>query len=163
MTPVSLDTIYATVDLLGAQEHYPDDGVEERIRHLVNDDLTMHRLADVIPEAFGLVLISHIPAASGVSLPTCFYAQDDQGGWQPFPFNREPIFAVAIEIAQHVFHNGPRHVMKNIADRSGLLATIGNALDQGGSLGGSTLHGPRFFGLPASLYEPIEGAPPHRA
>ncbi|MDZ5453628.1 hypothetical protein [Labrys sp. ZIDIC5] len=105
----------------------------------------MRRLADVIPEAFGLILISHLKAASGVKLPTCFYAKDAMGDWQSFDFDREPIFGAAIVISQHVFHNGPRHIMKNVAERSGLLATISNALGTGASLEGGTLKGPQFF------------------
>lgn len=152
---VTINTVYSAVEILGEKEHNLDEerDVEERIRSLVADDMTVRRLVDVIPEAFGLVLISHLPAASGVNLPACFYAKDAKGEWQSFDFNREPIFGAAIEISQHIFHNGPRHIMKNIADRSGLLATVSNALDTGASLEGSTLKGPQFFGLPASLYK----------
>lgn len=151
------------MEILGAQEHHLDEdkGVEARLLSLVTTELTMRRLADVIPEAFGLVVASHLPCADKMTFPASFYVANERGAWQSFPIESEPIFVAAIEIAQHVFHNGPRHILKNIADRSGILSAIGNALDEGGSmtaLEGSTLDGPRFLGLPASLYAPAHNA-----
>jgi len=152
MEALSPDLIYQAVKLLGARPD-ADDAVEAQVRALVGDDLAVRRLADVVPEAFGLVLASHLPGAENMTLPDTFCAQDENGEWVEFPLRREPIFVVAADIAQHTFHNGPRALMKNLADRSSLLSAINKGLNAGGSLDGTTLGPPSFFGLPASLYQ----------
>lgn len=153
MKALSSDLIYQAVKILGAQPD-ADDATENQLRALVQDELTVRRLADVIPEAFGLVLASHIPGAENMTLPDTFRAQDENGEWVAFPARREPIFVVALDIAQHTFHNGPSALMQNLADRSSLLSAISQALNAGGSLDGTTLGPPSFFGLPAALYQP---------
>ena len=153
MEELSPGLIYQAVQILGAQQATADNDIaEEKIGTLVRDAVTVRRLADVIPEAFGLVLASHIPGAENMSLPDTFRAQDDSGEWIEFPMRCEPIFVVAVDIAQHTFHNGPRALMQNLADRSSLLSAISQALDTGASLDGTSLGPPSFFGLPASLY-----------
>ena len=152
MEALSPNLIYQAVEILGAQPD-ADDAVEAQVRALVQDELTVRRLADVVPEAFGLVLASHLPGAESMTLPDTFCAQDEDGEWVEFPLRREPIFVVALDIAQHTFHNGPRALIQNLADRSSLLAAINQALTAGGSLDGTTLGPPSFFGLPASLYQ----------
>ena len=153
MEALSPGLIYQAVQILGAQQASAhNDIAEEKIGTLVRDEITVRRLADVIPEAFGLVLASHIPGAENMSLPDTFRAQDDSGEWVEFPMRCEPIFVVAVDIAQHTFHNGPRALMQNLADRSSLLSAISQALDTGASLDGTSLGPPSFFGLPASLY-----------
>ncbi|MGU7839327.1 hypothetical protein ACV22V_07665 [Burkholderia sp. AW33-5] len=151
MAPVSINIIVAAVEILGAQECI-DDEIENRIRALVRDDTTVRRLVDIIPEAFGLVVASHLPAASGMTLPDTFAVRDESGAWVEVPITHEPVFVAALEIAQHIFHSGPRHVLRNNAARSGILAAVSNALSSGGSLDGATLSGPSFLGLSASLY-----------
>ena len=157
MEALSPNLIYQAVEILGAQPD-ADDAVEAQVRALVGDDLTVRRLADVVPEAFGLVLASHLPGAESMTLPDTFCAQDEDGEWVEFPLRREPIFVVALDIAQHTFHNGPRALMQNLADRSSLLSAINKALNAGGSLDGTTLGSPSFFGLPAALYQPATSA-----
>lgn len=152
MGAFSSDLIYQAVKLLGAQPD-ADDAVEAQVRALVQDELTVRRLADVVPEAFGLVLASHLPGAENMTLPDTFCAQDEDGEWVEFPLRREPIFVVALDIAQHTFHNGPRALMQNLADRSSLLSAINKGLNAGGSFDGTTLGPPSFFGLPAALYQ----------
>jgi len=153
MEALSPGLIYQAVQILGAQEASAhNDIAEEKIGTLVRDAVTVRRLADVIPEAFGLVLASHIPGAENMTLPVTFRAQDDSGEWVEFPMRCEPIFVVALDIAQHTFHNGPRALMQNLADSSSLLSAISQALDTGASLDGTSLGPPSFFGLPASLY-----------
>ena len=154
MEALSPDLIYQAAQILGAHEATADnDAAEEKIGALVRDAVTVRRLADVIPEAFGLVLASHIPGAENITLPETFRAQDDSGDWVEFPLRREPVFVVALDIARHTFHNGPRALMKNLADQSSLLSAISQALDTGESLDGTTLGPPSFFGLPAALYQ----------
>lgn len=116
------------------------------------DAMLARRLIDVVPEAFGLVLVSHIEGADSMQLPTTFSVQDAAGEWVEFPFQREPIFLAALLAAQHMFHNGPRLKFQTVTDRSALLNTVNNALNGGGSLEGSTLGGPSFLGIPAAAY-----------
>ena len=153
MEALSPDLIYQAVTILGARPD-ADDALEAQVRALVGDDLTVRRLADVVPEAFGLVLASHLPGAENMTLPDTFRAQDEDGEWVEFPLRREPIFVVALDIAQHTFHNGPRALLQNLAERSSLLSAINKGLNAGGSLDGTTLGPPSFFGLPAALYQP---------
>ena len=159
MELVSTETVCAAVEILGECENVNDE-VERRIRSLVAEELTMIRLIDIIPEAFGWVTASHLPGASAMTLPTTFSVKDAAGEWQSFPIKNEPIFVDAIKIAQHIFHNGPRHIFKNNADRSGLLDAVSKFLDKGGCLEGST-GSLTFFGLPASLYDQTQGSMSH--
>ena len=84
MEALPSDLIYQAVKILGAQPD-ADDAVEAQVRVLVQDDLTVRRLADVVPEAFGLVLASHLPGADNMTLPDTFCAQDEDGEWMEFP------------------------------------------------------------------------------
>ena len=152
MEPVSPETVRAAVEILGVCERV-DAHVEKRIRALVADDLTVFRLVHVIPEAFGLVLIAHMPEAKTVTLPATFSVQDTTGQRRVFPLRCEPVFIEAINIAEHVFHNGPRHIFKTNADRSSVIDAINKTLNS---------HGPSamkdsainicFHGVPSSLY-----------
>ena len=112
---------------------------------------------DIIPEAFGLVVISHLAPSGSISLPDTFSVQSANGDWQTVPIKDEPIFTAALLIAQNMFHNGPRECFKNISYRSALLDAVNNALNKAdsnlASLEGSTLSGPNFFGIPAEIYE----------
>ena len=157
MEALSPDLIYQAVKILGAQAD-AEDAVEAQVRALVQDELTVRRLADVVPEAVGLVLASHLPGAENMTLPDTFCALDEDEEWVELPMRREPIFVVAVDIAQHTFHNGPRALLQNLAGRSSLLSAINKGLNAGGSLEGTTLGPPSFFGLPASLYQPAASA-----
>lgn len=154
MELLSSQLIYQTVLLMAAQpdDDEDDEQLEAQVRALVDDELSVRRLLDVIPEAFGMVMVAHLPAAAGVILPDTFSAQDEDDEWTAIALHAEPIFAVAADIATHTFHNGPRAQMQAIAGRSSLLSAVSNALDAGHELDGATLGGPQFFGLPASLY-----------
>ncbi|MCC7702268.1 hypothetical protein IGS59_08470 [Janthinobacterium sp. GW460P] len=153
MEALSSDLIYQAVKILGAQPGVSDE-TEDQLRALVRDDITVRRLADVIPEAFGLVLASHLPGADKMVLPDTFCAQDEDGEWEPFAMRCEPIFVVAANIAQHTFHNGPRALLKNLSEQSSLLSAISQALYKTDTLDGTTVGPPSFFGLPATLYRP---------
>ena len=156
MESVPWQTVYAAVEIIGEGEHGRIDAeVERRIRVLVNDDLTLHRLTGMIPEAFGLVLAAHLPEAATMTLPTTFSVQDAAGQWQPVPIKNDPIFVEAIEIAQHIFHNGPRHLFKNNSELSAIFDLINNSLNKGGpkALQDSKIASLCINDLPASLYD----------
>jgi len=154
MESVTNDTVYAAVEILGSCEQV-DDEVERRIRSLVAEDLTMRRLVAFIPEAFGWVVVSHLPGGMEMSFPG-FTVQEGGG---PFPLTCEPIFTEAVKIAQFIFHNGPRHLIENIANRSAILGATNNVLNEGGSLKGSTFAW--CVPLPASLYDQTRSAIPN--
>ncbi len=149
MTTVKEETIAAAIEILGsAGIEYGD--VERLIRELVSDDMTSRRLIDWIPEAFGFVLVSHL--SSKIVLPTTFSAKADSGRWVTLKLTDEPIFTTSLQMAQQMFHNGPREIFQNIALRSAMTNTANNALNAGTSLDGAVFSGPALIGIPANLY-----------
>ena len=153
MESVSDKTIYQAVEILGTCESV-DDVIRQRIRALVEEDITVSRLVDFIAEAFGLVALSHLPIGEDATLPTAFSAQDMAGKRRSFPMKDEPIMAEAIKIAQHIFDNGPRHIFVTNARRSAIMDVTNNFLWEHGP---SALEGVKVglsFDLPASLYDP---------
>jgi hypothetical protein len=149
MTDISTGTVAQAVEILGA-DGATEDLLASQLEALAGNSLDACRLRDCIPEAFGLVLASHL--CDGLELPDHFLACDAGGAWQPIPLNAEPVFVHALPLALHIFHHGPRACFQNIANMSAIVATLNNALNSGGSLDGGTLEGPRMQGLPASLY-----------
>ena len=149
MESVSQETLIAAVKILGT-ENIDDDEIDLRIAKLVDDPMTVRRLADWPPEAFGIVLISH---GWKVNLPTTFAAMDAKGRSIEFNFDREPLFAESVLIAQDMFHNGPRDIFQNVSTRGAMLATVNNALHSGASIDGGTLSGPALIGIPAETYQ----------
>lgn len=163
MTDRTTDLVQATIDILGNPELTPDE-IETQVLALAGGDAMLaRRLIDVVPEGFGLVLVSHIKSAETMQLPAEFAVQDAAGEWVGFPFAREPVFIAAVLAAQAMFHAGPRLVFQTVTDRSALLNTVNDALNQGGSLEGATLGGPSFLSIPAAVYAeglPVAAAPP---
>lgn len=149
--------VASTIDHLGNPSLSVAE-IEAAVLALADRDVMLaRRLIDVVPEGFGLVLISHIQGADGMQLPTTFSVQNAAGDWVEFPLQREPIFVAAVLAAQQMFHTGPRLQFQTVTDRSALLNTVNNALNEGGSLEGSSLGGPSFLGIPAAIY--AEGLP----
>lgn len=162
MNEISADIVAQAIELLGAEEA-TEERLADQFAALVGDELDACRLRDCIPEAFGLVLASHL--CPSMKLPDCFQALDESGTWRPIPLRAEPVFVHALPIALHTFHHGPRARFRNIANMSSVVAALDNALNAGGSLDGSTLHGPQMQGLPARLYDvpadPVPDQPGH--
>ncbi len=143
------DVLQAALRLLGSAELKRDE-IETRIRALGVDEAIATRLVDVVPEAFGVALVSHLPG--GDTLNALLSARGSDGEWRDIPFAGEPIFAEALEIATAMFHEGPRALFRTIADRSAAVATVNEVLDAGGSLEGGTLT-LRLLGVPAETYD----------
>jgi hypothetical protein len=142
-------TVRAAISILvavGATE----EEIEARVLAETRDPLLARRLIDWIPEAFGLVLISHM---DGVRLPETFSAKSAAGEWKQFPLTTEPIFVCALRVAQQIFHDGPRNHFEPLAVRSSMLAAVNKALQNGSSVRGGQLAGPAFIGIPAEVYE----------
>ncbi|CAN7428004.1 hypothetical protein LJR118_002782 [Acidovorax sp. LjRoot118] len=148
--------VASTIDHLGNSELSVAE-IEAAVLALSDGDAMLaRRLIDVVPEGFGLVLVSHIESAQSMQLPTAFSVQNTAGDWVEFPFQCEPIFIAAVLAAQQMFHTGPRLKFQTVTDRSALLNTVNNALNNGGSLEASTLAGPRFLGIAAAVYDRVE-------
>lgn len=159
MDPAIAALVEAAIGVLGNPD-LTGDQIEAQVLALAGDDAMLaRRLIDVVPEGFGLVLVSHIESAATLQLPTEFSVQDAAGEWVEFPFTSEPVFVAALLAAQRMFHTGPRLKFQTVTDRSGLLNAVNNALNAGQSLeGGATLGGPRFEGIPAAVYAaPADG------
>lgn len=152
MQTPSLSLVIEAVEILG-QDGAREGDIEARMLALADgDEMLARRLIDCLREAFGLVVVSHVRGADQMTMPDSFKAQDAQGEWREFPMSAEPIMAMGARIASHVYHEGPRALLRNIADCSAMLNTVNNALNAGGTLEGSTLNGPEFLGIPADLY-----------
>lgn len=148
---LSPELVERATAVFGEGEH-SDDQIETEMLALAGDPMTARRLLDVVPEAFGLLLIAHIPACAEVVLPNGFQAQAADGRWHVFPWEREPLFALAAQVAARMLHEGPRARFQTIAMRGSMIAAVNNALNQETELAGSTLGAPAFIGLPAELY-----------
>jgi len=141
----------AVADILGAQEHV-DEQVTQRVAEFVARPITVQRLIDVIPEAFGLVLISRMPETRNTLIPNTFLVLDNFGDWNELPMWFEPIFDMALSKAKHTFDNGPRTTVENNCNRSVLISALSAALNANASLDGAAFAPPAFLDLPASLY-----------
>lgn len=138
-----------------AQEGLGDDDIEQRMTALATEPMLARRLIDWLPEAFGLVLVSHM---DGVELPTRFSASDRNGRWHEFEFAAEPIFAPAMNLAMQMYQAGPRQSFARIAQRSSIVDAVSRALEQCGSLEGTRLSGPALVGIPAEIYASARGS-----
>lgn len=148
MLSVSVETIRQVIAILGA-EGITDGEVEVRVAALVQDKMVARRLIDWIPEAFGIILVSHM---GKFNLPTSFSAKAADGRWVRFEFKKEPIFGEALQLGAEIYHSGPRNLFSSIALRSSMVAVVNNALNAGASLEGATLSGPALVGIPAETY-----------
>lgn len=152
METVSQAVVDVIIDIIGEKQDVEVDAIK-RIGRLVRDSTTISRFLNVIPEAFGIVLISHLKYSSGMVMPNTFFAKGSAKEWVELPMNAEPIFRAAIIRAQHIYHNGPRSTFQNISERSALLSAFSDALAAEADLEGAQLSGPAFAELAASLYE----------
>ena len=141
----------AVAEILGAQEH-ADEQVTQRVADLVARPITVQRLIDIIPEAFGLVLISRMPETRNTLVPNTFLVMDNIGDWSELPMSCEPIFDMALAKAKYTFDNGPRTTVENNCNRSVLISALSAALNANASIDGAAFAPPAFADLPASLY-----------
>jgi hypothetical protein len=150
------ELVDAVIEILGDPDLSSDE-IELKVAALALEPILARRLIDVVPEAFGLILISHIENADKMELPTTFSAQNVHGDWETFSLKDEPIFVAGVLAAQAMFHNGPRLKFQTVTNRSGLLDSVNHALNASGESGtsclvGSRLEGPKFLGIPAETY-----------
>lgn len=148
MLTVSDEQLEKIAMLVGA-ESADDEQLEFRVVTLVQDPMLAKRLISWLPEAFGIVLIPHIDS---VILPKTFRAKNKRGEWVEIDLDAEPIFRPAVQLATHMYHNGPRSIFSNIATRSAIVDAVNRALNEVGSIQGATLSGPALVGIPAEIY-----------
>jgi hypothetical protein len=151
VTPAILSQAIEIIGEIGIS----NEDIEARVSRLVSDAMTARRLIDFIPEAFGMVLLSHVGNGK-VVMPTGFQARNKDEKWKSFPFSSEPIFVAAFTAAQTMFQNGPRVAFEAIANRSSTVQALNNALHQGANLDGATFSGPALIGIPAEVYPPVK-------
>jgi len=146
---VSHDAIHKAIAILGV-DGTAESKVEADVASFASDKMVARRLIDWIPEAFGIVLVSHI---GKINLPTTFSARSNDGQWKHFEFKVEPIFVEALHIATDMYHSGDRSAFGNIAKRSSMVDVVNKVLNAGDSIDGGTLSGPALIGIPAEVYE----------
>lgn len=149
MNVVPTELIEQCIAIIG-RTGVTENEIESEVLALAQDQMLARRLIDSVPEAFGIVLAAHI--SSELILPTEFSAKSQDGEWQWFKFEVEPVFGAAFKLAQHMFHHGSREVFQNIAVRSAMLNTVNNLLNAGGKIEGAMLSGPVMLGIPAEIY-----------
>ena len=149
MLTVTTDVIHKAVAILG-NGGISDDVIESGIESFAENKLVARRLIDCIPEAFGIVLASHV---GKINVPSMFSARLSNGNWKSFEFRVEPIFDLSLRIATDMYHTGDRSTFGNVAERSSIIGALNKALNAGASIEGATLSGPALMGVPAETYE----------
>ena len=150
MRSVSVEDIQRTISQLGEGDRRATE-TEIAVRRFANDPVTVRRLVDWIPEAFGYVLLPHV---ADMTLPTTFTAKAEDGRWKTFAFDREPVFGLAVTLAADMYRDGPRTVFSAVAKRSVMVAAANQALSDGVKLSGVKFAGPAMAGIPAEFYDP---------
>ncbi len=151
--PNDLDDKVRIVISILASDDMTEDAIESAVLAEVRDPMLARRLIDWIPEAFGIVTVSHM---GRIGIPATFKAKTKQGGWREFPLDVEPILLCALKRAQQMYHDGPRHLFAPLASRSSTMAVVNKALNEGSSLDGAQLGAPRMLGIPAEFYAPVK-------
>ena len=150
MLNVSIEDIQRAITQLGDGDRR-DLEIEIAIGRFASDKMTVRRLVDWIPEAFAYVLLPHV---GDMALPTTFSARARDGTWREFAFDREPIFAQAVQIAGQMYRDNPRGVFSAVAKRSTMLAPVNDLLNEGRSLKDVKVAGPAMAAIPAEFYDP---------
>lgn len=135
---------------------------ETSVTRLVGDAAVARRALDWLPEAFGIVLASHVEPS--IKPPATFLARNRAGDWNEYPLTADPIFVESIRLAAVVYHNGPREVFSRLASASSIYHVVNDALENGASLKDARLQPIRMFGLAAETYSgtSIQGDPRRR-
>lgn len=149
MSPVSDETIEAAIRIIATSGIQADE-IENRVRELVEDDMTARRLVDWIVDAFGFALVAHV--APKAILPDYFLARNSAGKAVTLKFTVEPIFASSLRIAQRMIRDGSKEEFETVALRSSMASSASSGLSAGSSLDGACFSGPFLLGIPAEVY-----------
>lgn len=148
MEAVNSELVAQVIALMGRAE-VSDDQLEIEVAQLVSEKITVRRLIDWIPEAFGMVLLSQL---DGIHLPTSFQAKDAFDKWHSVDFKAEPVYGLAYEQGMKMHKQGPAKVFETISFRSSTVNSVNNALNAGASLKNLVLSGPALIGIPFEIY-----------
>lgn len=149
LAPVPADVIHKAIMVLGV-EGIAEGEAEANIASFAHDNMVVRRLIAWIPEAFGIVIVSHL---GKINLPSTFSARSSDGQWKQFEFKLEPIFAEALRLAADMYHSGDRVAFANIAKRSSTVDIVNKVLNARHSIDGATLSGPALMGIAAEVYD----------
>ena len=120
---------------------------------LVGDQMLARRALNFVPEAFGAMVIGHIPGFA-TRLPKTFSASAANGEWHEFLFADEPIFVQAVQMAMRLAHQGNRGFIEPVSGRSSLINLVSKSLNAGKELESIGPLAVAFVGIPAELYLP---------
>jgi hypothetical protein len=148
MRHIPIETLTKISEL--AVSSLSDEEYESGVIQLVGDLAMARRIIDWLPEAFGLILISHM---GDIKLPKTFRVRNRAGEWVEIPFSKEPIFADALEFASLTYHNGPKHIFKKLAVCSSVVDAVNKALNAGESLDSAKLGPITMMDLFAETYD----------
>ena len=148
MQSIAIESLAEIAALMATPQ--PGDQLEAAAIALTGEPGLARRAISWLPEAFGIVLASHIEP--GIKLPTTFMAKNIEGEWVELPLALDPVFAQALRLATTVFHGGPREIFSALALASSVHAAVNNALNENAVLKGSKLQPIRMLGLSAEAY-----------
>lgn len=147
MQQISIETL-STIGELAVSGLTPEE-YESAVAVLTGDPGLARRIIDWLPEAFGLILLSHM---GDITLPKTFRAKDRAGEWVEIPLVQEPVLADALEFASLTYHKGPKSLFSGLALQSAVVDSVNQALDAGESLAGARLGPIAMPGLSAEIY-----------
>jgi hypothetical protein len=153
MPPITADLVARAADILG-DERLSEEDIDLRLDELTSSPTLSARLRNFVPEAFAYAFIPHLPDGTNVVMPKEFSARNASGAWQSVPLAREPVFLMAVQLAMHIHHNGPRSVFKGVVSRSAMLDCVNKLLNEGQSLAGANMSGLAIAGVLAEEYPP---------
>ena len=148
MKSPSKEQLEQVVELLGS-ENIDETQIESEINEIAGDSMFARRLIDWTPEAFGAVAVAHM---GRVIFTNEFTARTSDGRSIGFPVSAEPIYGLALAMAQERFHGGWDATCERVVDRSSVFQSAAALLKAGGSLDGAVSSGPALIGIPAEIY-----------
>ena len=142
------DLLEQVVVLLGS-ENIEEAQIESEIIGIAGDPMFARRLIDWTPEAFGAVVVAHM---GRVIFTNEFSARTSEGRSIDFPVSAEPIYGLALTMAQARIHGGWDVTCQRVAERSSVFQSATALIHGGGSLDGAVSSGPALIGIPAEIY-----------
>ena len=144
----SKDKLKQIAKLIGT-EGYSDEYIYKSAINITGSESIAQRALDWTPEAFGLLLASHIP---DIAPPKTFHARDSRDVWHEFPLAAEPLVQELTKLAEEVISTGEVSLFAKLSQSSSIVATLNSALNAGIAAADIKLSGPAFVHLPADIY-----------
>ena len=141
------------VNLMGSAS-LSEDELRNEAFALLGDQMLARRVLNFVPEAFGAMLIGHIPGMI-TRLPRTFSVCAADGKWHELPFPEEPVFAQAVQLAKRLAHQGDGEVFETVSKRSSLFSLVNKSLGAGKEPEDIGMPALAFVGIPAEIYLPV--------